>query len=138
MNSQLINNLFLIIFSILENLTQNSNVNYKKIQKQQLFNDQQLCYSYNFSLDKILSVNFEIIVNNTTLNKIYVVSHSVIIKNLDNNSSLIDKIKYVYNELNNIDVEIRLENNHLNLCIKKLDNEDYIIFYTGIISFYIV
>lgn len=136
MNSQLINSIFLSIFQNLDILSSNSNLNYKKIEKKPLYDQQQNVFSYNFFENNILSLNFEILVFNSSINKIFVVSHSIIVKNLNNdNPVIINKMNYTLNELSNVDVEIKIENMHLNIYLKKSDDSNDNINYNGIVQY---
>lgn len=137
MNTQLLNSIFLSIFQNLSTLSENSEINYKKISKNPLYNNEQICFSYNFTTDNILSLNFEIIICNQSLNKIYVISKSILLKNLANETPImIEKISYNYSELNNVNVTIKLEDMHLNLYVCKSDDSTDDIFYNGIINYY--
>ncbi len=137
MNTELLNSIFLSIFQNLSTLTQNSEINYKKIDKNPLYNPEQVCFSYNFTENNILSLNFEIIICNQTLNKIYVISKSILLKNLLNETPvIIEKITYNYSELNNVNVVVKLENFHINIYVQKLDENNDNIFYNGIINYY--
>jgi hypothetical protein len=137
MNTELLNSIFLSIFQNLSTLTQNNEINYKKIDKNPLYNPEQVCFSYNFTNDNILSLNFEIIICNQTLNKIYVISKSILLKNLLNETPvIIEKITYNYSELNNVNVVVKIENFHINIYVQKLDENNDNIFYNGIINYY--
>ena len=138
MNTELLNSIFLSIFQNLSTLTENSEVNYKKIANNPLYNNEQLCYSYNFSENHILSLNFEILICNKTSNKIYVISKSVLLKNFTNNEPVvIEKISYNYSEMNYVNVAVKLENYHVNIYVQKLDDDiTDDINYNGIISYY--
>jgi len=136
MNSTLINSIFLSIFQNLDILTSNSNLNYKSIEQNPLYDLEQNIFSLNFTNNDILSLNFELLIKNSTQNKIYVVSHSIIIKNFNNDPVIIQKMNYTYNELNNVSYDVKIENFHCNIYLKRLDDSDDNIIYKGITQYY--
>ncbi len=132
------NSIFLSIFQNLDFLTQLTQVNFKKIDKNPLYNAEQICFSHNMVADKVLSLEFELIVHSPVNMNIF--SNKIFVKNLNPTGQpvLMNTMNYIYSEMSFIDFEIRIENGHLNLYVKNNDLQNHTeeIFYFGIIKYY--
>lgn len=132
------NSIFLSVFQSLDFLTQLTQVNYKKIDKNALYNAEQLCYSYNMANDRVINFEFELIVHSEVSMNIY--SNKIFVKNVNPTGTpvLMNTMNFIYNEMPFIDYEIKIENNYLNLYVKNndLENHPESIVYFGIIKYY--
>jgi hypothetical protein len=105
-------NVFNWIFNSLEILSKNWNANYKKVSNNALYKNNQIIYSIDFSNYKLSWIKYEILIYNNLLNEININSKNILIKNIiQNNAWLIETYKEIYNEIEHIDVDCRLNNN---------------------------
>lgn len=123
------------IFNSLEILWNNWNWNFKKINSNIIYKNNQIIYWFNFSNYKLCSLKFEFLIYHNIDNKINVISKNIYIKNIiQNQSSIIESYKEIYNEMEFVEIEYRLDNNKFEIywvCndVWKLQN----VFISGII-----